>query len=363
MLRFRRLPHAAGCSAGFARLRPPACLRVASLPRHRLLSSSAATDPYRILNCRPGCTDKELKQAFRKAAKRWHPDMQQERDAIKAEQMFKRVSEAYEAAVAQRSGKQPRPGAPSGGTQQSDAWHQRQQQYQREQSRQWQQWQYQNQQGSSSRQQAGDRERQRRRMRSEHERAQAFIERIKGSVLASAVLLCVLFSGTPSTRDDIFAPIRRLLGTQRDPAGHAQTAAAAGVLEMDVEEGGSGGTAPPTQFGETRYPAAWMARAVKEEALRHPQGTSHGTPMGAGGVAVAKAEWLARQGSSEKYSTAVEDIAEAQRRAREGRPPLKKKKQSATTEQEQQQDWQVQHVQEQGQPEETSTLQWNTYSR
>ena len=35
---------------------------------------------------------------------------------------------------------------------------------------------------------------------------------------------------------------------------------------------------------------------------------------------MAKTEWLRKQ-SNEKYSVAVGDIAEAQKRAREGRPP------------------------------------------
>ena len=153
-------------------------------------------------------------------------------------------------------------------------------------------------------------------MRSEHRRASAFIERVKGSVLASAVLLCVLFSGTPSSRDDIFSPVRRLLGTQR-----GATPAAPGVLEMEIEEAAN--MSSGTQR-HTAYPARWMAQVVKEEAQRYPQGygnqPAHGAPMGAAGVALAKSEWLSRQ-SHEKYSTTMEDIEDAQRRAREGRPP------------------------------------------
>eukprot|EP01043_Picozoa_sp_COSAG02_P048488 COSAG02_NODE_4766_length_5006_cov_2.530263_2_plen_179_part_00 len=154
-------------------------------------------------------------------------------------------------------------------------------------------------------------------MRAEHKRASAFIERVKGSVLVSAVLLCVLFSGTPSSRDDIFSPVRRLLGTQR-----GAKPAASGVMEMEIDEA-PGKLSSGTQR-HTAYPAQWMAQAVKEEAQRYPQGygnqPAHGAPMGAAGVALAKSEWLSRQ-SHEKYSVAVEDIEEAQRRAREGQPP------------------------------------------
>lgn len=37
------------------------------------------------------CSNAELKQAFRKAAKRWHPDMQGGAGGGEAERMFKRV--------------------------------------------------------------------------------------------------------------------------------------------------------------------------------------------------------------------------------------------------------------------------------
>ena len=214
------------------------------------------------------------------------------------------VSWAYEAAVLQRSGTSPQAGGATGATEPRDAW--RRQQHSRRQH----QWQHQ--QHSSEWQHRQD---QSERVRSEHKRANAFIDRIKGSVLASAVLLCVLFSGTPSSRDDIFSPVRRMLGTQRDPKP------AAAVFEMEVDEATN--VAPGTQRHAT-YPAGWMAKAVEEEAQRYPKGygsqPAHGAPMGAAGVALAKAAWLSRQ-SDEKYSTAVEDVMEAQRRAREGQPP------------------------------------------
>ena len=44
-----------------------------------------------MLGVARGCSDAELKQAFREAAKRWHPDMQGGGGGGEAERMFKRV--------------------------------------------------------------------------------------------------------------------------------------------------------------------------------------------------------------------------------------------------------------------------------
>ena len=207
------------------------------------------------------------------------------------------VSWAYEAAVLQRSGN----AAHARGTTQprNDASQHRHRQHESQHHQHSSEWKR--------------RQDQSERVRSDHRRAHAFIERIKSSVLASAVLLCVLFSGTPSSRDDIFSPVRRLLGTQRDPNP------AATVLEIDEATSTSLGTQR-----RTVYPARWMAKAVEEEAQRYPRGygsqPAHGAPMGAAGVALAKSAWLSRQ-NDEKYSTAVEDVLEAQQRARQGLPP------------------------------------------
>lgn len=279
----------------------------ANMLRRRRLLSSSTEDPYRVLGVPRRCSNEELKQAFRQAAMRWHPDMQGNSNVAEAERMFKRISWAYETAVAQRSGRNPlHAGAANGSTQQSDTWY-RHHQHQRQHRQRQHHWQHRQHQHQWQRRQD-----QGKRTRWEHNRAHAFIERIKGSVLASAVLLCVLFSGTPSTRDDIFSPIRRLLGTQREAKP------ASSVLEMDD----AAKTSPRTQR-RTLYPASWMADAVKEEEERYPKGIgsqpAHGAPMGAAGVALAKSAWLSRQ-SHEKYSTAVEDIVDAQRLAREGRP-------------------------------------------
>ena len=58
-------------------------------------TSSAEADPYRVLGVSRGCSDTELKKAFRKAAMRWHPDMQAGTDAGEAERMFKRVRRRF----------------------------------------------------------------------------------------------------------------------------------------------------------------------------------------------------------------------------------------------------------------------------
>eukprot|EP01043_Picozoa_sp_COSAG02_P048489 COSAG02_NODE_4766_length_5006_cov_2.530263_3_plen_191_part_00 len=74
------------CSTPLLRCARPNAPRV-----RRLCISRAEADPYRVLGVPRGCSNKELKQAFRKAAMRWHPDMQAGGDAVEAERMFKRV--------------------------------------------------------------------------------------------------------------------------------------------------------------------------------------------------------------------------------------------------------------------------------
>ncbi|AFZ79581.1 DnaJ domain containing protein [Theileria equi strain WA] len=54
-------------------------------------------DYYAILGVKRGCTESELKKAYRKLAMQWHPDKHQDPQAKrKAEEMFKSVSEAYD---------------------------------------------------------------------------------------------------------------------------------------------------------------------------------------------------------------------------------------------------------------------------
>ena len=54
----------------------------------------AQKDYYKILGVNKNATEKEIKQAFRKQAKLWHPDANQ--DNPNAEAKFKEVNEAYE---------------------------------------------------------------------------------------------------------------------------------------------------------------------------------------------------------------------------------------------------------------------------
>jgi len=53
-----------------------------------------ATDYYRILEIREGATAEELRDAYRRLAKRYHPDAHPE-EALYAERRFREVSEAY----------------------------------------------------------------------------------------------------------------------------------------------------------------------------------------------------------------------------------------------------------------------------
>lgn len=51
-------------------------------------------DPYTVLGVQRNATQKEIKSAFRKMRKKYHPDLN--RDDPTAEEKFKEVNEAYE---------------------------------------------------------------------------------------------------------------------------------------------------------------------------------------------------------------------------------------------------------------------------
>ena len=57
------------------------------------MTSTADPDYWSLLGVDPDCTDQQLKRAFRREARRWHPDLNSN-DPV-AEDRFKLVNEAY----------------------------------------------------------------------------------------------------------------------------------------------------------------------------------------------------------------------------------------------------------------------------
>ena len=63
------------------------------------------TDPYKVLGVSPSATDDEVKDAYRKLAKKYHPDQYAD-SPLKdlADEKMKEINEAYDAITAQRKG-------------------------------------------------------------------------------------------------------------------------------------------------------------------------------------------------------------------------------------------------------------------
>ena len=61
---------------------------------HGTMTTSSKKDYLSILGLPPDFDDKELKKAFRREARKWHPDLN--KNDINAEERFKLINEAYE---------------------------------------------------------------------------------------------------------------------------------------------------------------------------------------------------------------------------------------------------------------------------
>lgn len=60
-------------------------------------------DPYQVLGITPNATDDEIKDAYRKLAKKYHPDLNQDKEY--AEKMMKEINLAYDTIKKIREGK------------------------------------------------------------------------------------------------------------------------------------------------------------------------------------------------------------------------------------------------------------------
>ena len=62
-------------------------------------------DPYKVLGVQPSASDEEIKDAYRKLAKKYHPDQYAD-SPLKdlADEKMKEINEAYDAVTAMRRG-------------------------------------------------------------------------------------------------------------------------------------------------------------------------------------------------------------------------------------------------------------------
>ena len=61
---------------------------------HGTMTTSSKKDYLSILGLSSDFDDKELKKAFRREARKWHPDLN--KNDLNAEERFKLINEAYE---------------------------------------------------------------------------------------------------------------------------------------------------------------------------------------------------------------------------------------------------------------------------
>ena len=62
------------------------------------------TDPYKVLGVSPSATDEEIKDAYRKLAKKYHPDQYGDSPLSElAGEKMKEINEAYDTIVSQRT--------------------------------------------------------------------------------------------------------------------------------------------------------------------------------------------------------------------------------------------------------------------
>ena len=77
------------------------------------------TDPYQVLGVSPTASDDEVKKAYRKLCKIYHPDANVGKpDAAQAEKKFMEIQQAYEEIMHRRQGGTARPGSGYNGAQQ-----------------------------------------------------------------------------------------------------------------------------------------------------------------------------------------------------------------------------------------------------